>query len=125
MQEFIKVKNHLSYLLIFIAIFALSGTLDATGHRLSLLEASLLALIIYMPNRIFWSDWMYDYILENGANISYSSYQKSAIFVYILFIVALISLSPDDHFKLHIGLLWALLISIEIYIFIMKSIQER
>ena len=123
-NKYISTKKYIAYLLIFITSIAMSNTIDGTGHKLSFFEAIFLGIIIYILNTIMWSDWMYDYIIENGGKIDYISYQKIGIFVYIFFIVTILCTTFNYYTNKQIGLFLGISISVMIY-FILISIIKR
>ena len=123
-DKYIATKKYVAYLLIFITSIAMSNTVDGTGHKLSFFEAILLGIIIYILNAIMWSDWMYNYIIENGGKIDYILYQKIGIFVYVLFIITILCTSFNYYANKQIGLFLGISISVIIYFLLITIINK-
>ncbi len=122
-ENYIKIKKWIGYILAAIIVIGMNGTTDATGHRLSFLEAILLAIIIYILNALMWSDWMYNYIRDEGAKISYIAYQKIGIFVSIALAVVIFSASLAGHKIYNVSWIEAVILIFLIYIVLLNFIE--
>ena len=122
-ESYIKIKKWIGYILAAIIVIGMNGTTDATGHRLSFLEAILLAIIICILNAIMWSDWMYNYIRDEGAKISYIAYQKIGIFVSIALAVVIFSASLTGHKIYNVSWIEAVILIFLIYIVLLNFIE--
>jgi len=114
-----KVKSALSYIFFLVAFVGMNGSVDATGHRLSLIESILLALLGSIIIKIMFSDWMYSYLIENGAKVNYKFYQYIAVYVWVLFVLVIFFASMSGHgYKIDIGLAETFLTAFAIYFII-------
>ena len=123
-ENYVKIKKWIGYLLVVITIIGANGAADATGHRLSFLEAILLAIIIYSLNALMWSDWMYSNIRDEGAKISYIAYLKIGIFVFIAFAVAIFAASLAGHEVYCVSWIEAAILTFFIYIVLLYFIKD-
>ena len=123
-ESYIKIKKWIGYILAAIIVIGMNGTTDATGHRLSFLEAILLAIIIYILNTLMWSDWMYNYIRDEGAKISYIAYQKIGIFVSIALAVVIFAASLAGHNIYNVSWIEAVVLTFLIYIILLYFVKD-
>jgi len=93
----IKVKHKLGYIFLIMTTIGMNGSIDARGHKLSFIESIILALICFMLIKIMFSDWMYDYLVENGAKVNYNFFQHIAVYVWILFFLVIFFASLSGH----------------------------
>ncbi len=70
--------------------------IDAKGNEVSFLESIFIALLAISLNLFMWSDWMYNYILDNGVKIKYDNYQKIGITVVFVFIYVIIKVVLNE-----------------------------
>ena len=70
-----------------------------------------------------WSDWMYNYIRDEGAQISYVTYQKIGIFVSIALAVVIFSASLAGHNIYNISWTKAVILTFLIYIVLLNFIK--
>ena len=120
-----KTKIYISYVLFIMTFIGMGGSIDATGHELSFFESFILAIIVCTINGIMWSDWMYNYLNEEGVKVNHIVYQKIGIFVTVLFVVIIGASTYSGHTqKQGINLIGALAIIVILYLLIIKSTER-